>query len=587
MKKTIRTAVRFFQLAHKMSKTYFPLLLITAIMKAAAPFPGIIMPKFIIDEVMGEKRVEFLIFYIGIAVLGSGLINLIVKYLDTKVEIANFTMVGRFEQHMGEHIMNMDYENLEDPQILDQKERAIFPINNQGVLWRMSDSIVRLLQSMITILGLAAIVLTFHVFLLLMILAILFVNTVIFRKEQALTFQMNREIIPLNRSFLYYITLIGDFSMAKDVRIYHMAPFIMNKVEDYNRKSFQSFRRFYPKFGRYDAASALNLQLQMVLVYLCLSMQVLKNLISIGDFTMYVGAANNFSGSIFTLLSDFVTFVQNCKYLEEYLEFEKLPSRISKGTRTVKDNETVEIQFRNVYFRYPRSTEYILKNVNLTIRSGEKLSIVGKNGAGKTTFIKLLCRLYIPEKGEILINGININEYSTAQYNNLLSVVFQDYKLFSFSIRENIVFYEKAEEEKLIRSLNKAGIFNKIKNMEHGVETSVYKNFDKNGIELSGGEGQKLAIARAIYKDSPVAILDEPTAALDPYAEFDIYTRFNELVNNKTAIYISHRLSSCRFCNHIAVFDQGEIVEYGTHDELIQKAGLYHLMWNTQAQYYA
>jgi ATP-binding cassette subfamily B protein/ATP-binding cassette subfamily C protein len=225
--------------------------------------------------------------------------------------------------------------------------------------------------------------------------------------------------------------------------------------------------------------------------------------------------------------------------------------------------------------------------VSLIIRSGEKLSIVGQNGAGKTTFIKLLCKLYEPQEGEIRINGVNIREYSREEYNRLLAVVFQDFKLFSFSVKENISFYHNSEERKLYHALEKAGLKDRIDKLEQGIETSIYKNFDKEGVELSGGENQKMAIARAIYKDSPIVILDEPTAALDPYAEFEIYTRFNELVSNKTAIYISHRLSSCRFCDHIAVFDHGELVEYGTHKELEGKNGLYSKMWHTQAQYYA
>jgi ABC-type multidrug transport system fused ATPase/permease subunit len=587
MKKEINIAIRYLCLAGRMSKTYIPLLIITAIMKASTPFLGIIMPKLVIDEIMGGRSVGRIALYICIAILGSGAINLINKYLDTQVDIANFAMVAKFELHMGKHIMSMDYENLEDPQILDQKEKAIFPINNQGVLWRMSGSMINLLQSIIMILGLVAIVATLNLVLLLIIVVILLVNTMILKKEQTQSFEMYQNIIPLNRKFFYYINLIGDFSMAKDVRINHMSPFILNKVRDYADASLHEFGKYFPRFGRYDGVSAINLQLQMVAIYAYLSWQVLSGYIGIGDFSMYIAAANNFSNSVFTLLANFVDFIQNCRYLEQYLEFEQIPSRRMEGTKKIRDKQHIEIEFRNVYFKYPRSEEYTLKNVSLTIRNGEKLSIVGQNGAGKTTFIKLLCRLYEPEQGEILINGVNIKEYSVQEYNQLMAVVFQDYKLFSFSIKENIAFCWKEDEKRLINALKKAGIYGKIKSLKHGINTPIYKNFDKDGIELSGGENQKLAIARAIYKDSPVVILDEPTAALDPYAEFDIYTKFNELVNDKTAIYISHRLSSCRFCDHIAVFEHGELVEYGTHTELEKKGGLYSRMWSTQAQYYA
>lgn len=587
MKKNIRIAIHYLTLANKMSKTYIPLLCITAIIKSLSPFLNIIMPKFILDELIGEKRVEILILYVTITILGNGVLNLLIKVLDTKVDIANFAMVNKFELHMGEHIMSMDYENLEDPEILDRKEKAIFPINNQGVLWRMFGSMINLLQGLITMAGLIAIVATLNIYLLFVIVAIMLVNASLLKKQQSMYYEMYQALIPLNRKFGYYITLIGDFSMAKDVRINHMAPFILKKVEEYNSESILQFGKYFSKFGKTDGISAINLQIQMVAVYAYMAWQVLKGFIGVGSFTMYIAAANNFSGSIFTMLANFIEFNQNCKYLEQYLEFERLPSRKDNGKKEVQDSEQVEIEFRKVSFRYPRSEEYTLKNVSLTIRNGEKLSIVGQNGAGKTTFIKLLCRLYEPLEGEILMNGVNIKDYSREEYNRLLAVVFQDYKLFSFSVKENIAFYRNADETKLHLALEKAGLKNRIEKLTRGIETSIYKNFDKEGVELSGGESQKLAIARAIYKEAPVVILDEPTAALDPYAEFEIYSRFNELVNNKTAIYISHRLSSCRFCDHIAVFDRGELIEYGSHEELERRNGLYSKMWHTQAQYYA
>ena len=243
-----------------------------------------------------------------------------------------------------------------------------------------------------------------------------------------------------------------------------------------------------------------------------------------------------------------------CKYLDVYLQFESIKSNIHNGTRKINDFGNMDIEFKHVWFKYPRAEEYTLKDVSIIIKGGEKLSVVGQNGAGKTTFIKLLCRLYTPDKGEILINGINIKKYDFHEYSKLLSVVFQDYKLFSFTIKENMIFNQVYNKDKLEKSLIKAGIFDKISKLELSIDTPIYKNFDESGIELSGGEMQKLAIARAIYKNSPIVILDEPTAALDPYAEYDIYLKFNELIQNKTNVYISHRMSSCRFCDKIAVY---------------------------------
>ncbi len=238
-------------------------------------------------------------------------------------------------------------------------------------------------------------------------------------------------------------------------------------------------------------------------------------------------------------------------------------------------------------FSYPNTGVKVLDNVSITLHSGEKLSVVGLNGAGKTTFIKLLCRLYDTDSGEILLDGVNIKSYDYDDYMKLFAVVFQDFRLLAFSVDENVLLGKEEPPEVVDSLLEKVGLDEKVKSLPNGRDTMMFKMFDKEGVELSGGEQQKLAIARALYKDAPVVILDEPTAALDPVAEYEIYKQFDELVGGKTAVYISHRLSSCKFCDHIAVFYEGTIKEFGTHDELLRRQdGLYAEMFKAQAQYY-
>ena len=259
---------------------------------------------------------------------------------------------------------------------------------------------------------------------------------------------------------------------------------------------------------------------------------------------------------------------------------------MKKGAECVKPGEHT-IEFRHVSFRYPRSEKFVLRDIKLTIRPGEHLSIVGLNGAGKTTFIKLLCRLYDVTEGEILVDGVNIKEYSEEEYRRLFAVVFQDFQLFAFSLRENIAFGEPADDRELERVLRLAGLWEDVQKLPDGLDTMLYKSFDENGTDLSGGQRQKTAIARALYRNAPVAILDEPTAALDPVAEYGIYRQFSRLVGGKTAVYISHRLSSCKFCDRIAVFSENTIKELGTHDELVHRpGGIYAEMFAAQAQYY-
>jgi len=223
----------------------------------------------------------------------------------------------------------------------------------------------------------------------------------------------------------------------------------------------------------------------------------------------------------------------------------------------------------------------------MKLNIGERLAIVGMNGSGKTTFIKLLSRLYDPNEGEILLNGIDIKKYDYDEYLNLFSIVFQDFKLFSFSLGQNVAASVDYEENKVKDTLIKAGLKERLDNMPKGIETPLYKDFDEDGVEISGGEAQKIALARALYRDSPIIILDEPTAALDPIAEFEVYSKFDQIVGTKTAFYISHRLSSCRFCDEIAVFHEGRIIQKGRHEELLEdKDGKYHELWYSQAQYY-
>jgi ATP-binding cassette subfamily B protein/ATP-binding cassette subfamily C protein len=303
---------------------------------------------------------------------------------------------------------------------------------------------------------------------------------------------------------------------------------------------------------------------------------------------MYVGGVTAFSGAMRDVVGSVIEVSQYRKYYEAMEQYLNIPFKMRNNARIPVPSGEHTIEFRNVSFKYAGQESYALKNISLTIPAGQKLAIVGENGAGKTTFVKLLCRIYDPTEGEILLDGINIKDLDYDQYMALFSTVFQDFKLFSFTLKENVALSksEKAEDKDIEKVLIKAGFGDKLASLPKGIHTNVFKNFEGDGFEPSGGEGQKIALARALYKNSPIVILDEPTAALDPKAEFEIYQNFNVLVAGKTAIYISHRLSSTRFCDKIAVFVDGEIVEYGNHKELLQMGKTYAKLFNMQAGYY-
>jgi ATP-binding cassette subfamily B protein len=318
-------------------------------------------------------------------------------------------------------------------------------------------------------------------------------------------------------------------------------------------------------------------------------LKALGGAFGIGAVTQYLTAITKLYGSVSSLIETAGSMRNNASFLKIIFEFLDIPNRMYQGSLSVEKriDRDYEVEFRNVSFKYPASTTYALRNVSMKFRIGERLAVVGMNGSGKTTFIKLLCRLYDPTEGEILLNGINIRKYNYAQYMDVFSVVFQDFKLFAYELGQNVATKVNYDKDKTKSCLISAGFEERLNELNEGLNTYLYKDFSKQGVDVSGGEAQKIALARALYKDAPFIVLDEPTAALDPIAESEVYSNFDKLVGDKTSIYISHRLSSCRFCDDIAVFDNGRIVQQGSHEKLVcDENGKYHELWYAQAQYY-
>ena len=322
--------------------------------------------------------------------------------------------------------------------------------------------------------------------------------------------------------------------------------------------------------------------------YLVVGLLALAGFVTVGNVLRYAGCIRNLFGELDGLAKSIPDLFLNIRKHMSTMELLELENEMYKGSLPVEKRRDGEyrIEFRNVSFRYPGSETYALKNFSMKLQVGEKLAIVGMNGSGKTTMIKLLCRLYDPDEGEILLNGVDIRKFRQEEYLKLFSVVFQDFKLFSLPLGENVATSCEYDDAKVTECLEKADFGEKLSQMKDGAGAYLYKDYE-DGIEVSGGEAQKIAIARAVCKDAPFVLLDEPTAALDPLSEYEIYTGFDRIVGSKTAIYISHRLSSCRFCERIAVFHQGQMVQTGSHEELLQdKNGKYWELWSAQAQYY-
>lgn len=562
------------------------------IMKAAKPFINIMFPKFIIDELLGNQNISRIIWYVACMVLGNMIVNIFIACADeTIAKSYNDDFSKYFDAKLGLKIMQMDFENTENKETLEKVEKAKTGLSSySGGAGGVMNSLAAVITGIITLCGVLGI-LIYNARLLFVVIGLSVIGNAYFNaKNNEIQLKHFKKLSALSRAFNYVLFKLSDFRYGKDIRLYQADNMMLSKADQYNMDTAKIWENQSKEVLKYTESTRIIMAVRDGLAYLYIGILAIKKIISIGDFSMLVSSSETFGNALNNIITQLQELQKKSSYIYEYVTFMKLPNREKEGTEKCSQEGQHTIEFRDVYFRYPGSDNYILEGVSIKIESGEHLSIVGMNGAGKTTFIKLLCRLYPVTKGEIRMDGKNIQEYDSNEYTKLLSVVFQDFRLVAFSLKENIALGKASEieDEELNELLEEVGLTERVRTLPSGLSTPVFHYYDKAGFEPSGGEQQKIAIARALYKNSPIVILDEPTAALDPVAEYDIYRQFNRMVEGKTAIYISHRLSSCKFCDRIAVFANHVIAEYGTHDELSKKEkGIYAEMFRTQAQYYA
>lgn len=392
-----------------------------------------------------------------------------------------------------------------------------------------------------------------------------------------------------NRVYSVYATLNESYR-ALDVRMYRQHEIARDAI-----LSNSAYRKGSPaigiirKYARYLSASQVVSVVLTGTVYIFVCLKAWAGAFGIGSVTQYVSAITQLCAGLANLLAMVGRLPFNAKYLKDMHSYLTIPNTMYQGSLPTekRSDREYDVEFRDVSFQYPGTDRYVLRHVNMRFKVGSRLAVVGRNGSGKTTFIKLLCRLYDPTEGQILLNGIDIRKYQYDDYRDLFSVVFQEFHLQPLPLGQNVAVaadYDRAKAEDCLR---KAGFGERLDKMPKGLDTYLYKTLEKEGVDVSGGEAQKIAIARALYRDAPFIVLDEPTAALDPIAEAEIYSKFNEIAGDKTAIYISHRLSSCQFCDEILVFHEGAVVQQGTHDALLaDENGKYFALWHAQAQYY-
>lgn len=569
---------------------------------------GLFFASHLIDDlVLRVERERILGDFLGLTV-GNGILYFAMCVV-IKFYFYGGSMIWEDANHeLNKKLMSMDYEYMESETIQNKRRDIDNMAREHGcglnmLFWTAIPFVERLLQLVVAgiitvqlfVKCLTAyktqewkgilIVLSFVAFLIIF----LYVNQRMTQKIQAKINKSVEERLPYTRKYDFYVDeYIGREECGKTVRLFNQQSLLSETLNEIFKKVSKLLSRQTILEARMNQwAEGINVLISGM-IYLLLGIMALKRVISVGSICLYAGCITNFLWHFQKWNQQVSLLKMNTKYVKQYLDFMDIKNKKYEGTLPVekRDDDKFMIEFENVSFHYPGSEKNVLENFSIRFNIGERLAVVGRNGSGKTTFIKLLCRLYDPTEGRILLNGIDIKKYDYKEYLSLFSVVFQDFQIPAFTLGQAVAASQEYDEEHVNDAVKKAGLSSLAARMPYGNETYLTKEFDKTGVNISGGEAQKLAIARALYHDTPFVILDEPTAALDPIAEYEVYAKFDELIGTKTAVYISHRLSSCQFCNDILVIDDGKAVQRGSHEKLIDEEGLYAKLWKTQAKYY-
>lgn len=597
---------------HKVSPKFFPLLTLHCIVSAITPYVTVFFSARILKELATLRKADTLWQWAMAGVLCVGLTSIAKVLLQRRYSTLFNDLFERKEILFIHKMFALDFSELDKQENHDL--RVQIRQNENWSSWGLM-KVQKVYESFVTsVIGiLSGIVLTVSLFtfpvpesagwltalnnpVFILVLAILMIGISILagKLSAAATKYWSdyaEEATFGNRLFMHFGFIGMDKERGIDIRMNNQQNLIgaywsTNSVFGVNGPIG---KKAQGKMGIYASLGVCITTLITGFIYVFTCLKAWGGAFDVGSITQYVGAATAMVTNIYVLTGLMGVLETNTSYLEKTFEFLDIPNSMYQGSLTTekRSDRQYEVEFKDVSFKYPGSDIWALRHVNMKFKVGKRLAIVGENGSGKTTFIKLLCRLYDPQEGQILLNGIDIRKYRYDDYMNIFSVVFQDFQLISQPLGANVAGSMEYDRERVHKALIDAGFGDRLATMEKGLDTMLYKVLSEDGVDVSGGEAQKIAIARALYKDAPFIVLDEPTAALDPIAEAEIYSKFNDIVGDKTAIYISHRLSSCKFCDEIAVFHEGAIIQQGSHAELAaDENGKYHELWCAQAQYY-
>ena len=614
-REALKRNFRAWKIWAKLRPAMFPACICSALANALSPYVTIWFSAQIIGELAGNRDPQTLLRLVLMTLASSALLTLLTGALNGWKNACADWMANFFlnSKYMNGKMLELDFADLDRQETYDLHSQIQQNSNwggwglNQiiGVFDRMLLAIFRVTGGIALTVSLflspvpagsGKLTILNNPFFSLGIVAVMLLTVLLstfFNDKAAWYFTSTSEESKFgNRLFGYSFRLASEENRRADLRLYRQ-DLATQAARELSMKTY-SPSGFFGKLakgplGLNQAMGQAVSALMTGSVYLFVCLKSWAGAFGVGAVTQYIGAATNLFQGLTDFLAAAAEMRANGKFLEPVFTLLDMPNAMYQGSLTTekRSDRQYEVEFRDVSFKYPDTDAWALRHVNLKFKVGSRLAVVGMNGSGKTTFIKLLCRLYDPTEGEILLNGIDIRKYRYDDYMNIFSIVFQDFQLLALPLGQNVAGAMDYDRERAKDCLVKAGFKERLEAMPQGLDTYLYKELDKGGVEVSGGEAQKIAIARALYKDAPFIILDEPTAALDPIAEAEIYSKFNGIAGDKTAIYISHRLSSCKFCDEIAVFHEGAVVQKGTHEALLaDTAGKYSELWNAQAQYY-
>lgn len=587
MKQILTNAAFLIRYAFRKCRFLFITTTIRYTFAALIPLIDIVGIGIVVDALLTEKSMQEILSYVLVYVLFHLSISILSEVFSLLDNIAARKASDITQKDYMRDAIFINYHYAQDGSILDLKKKSM----KAHPVWLLRDLGI-LLKYVIQFLGIIYLFVRISSLFLLVIVGTSVISILISLKKQKIDYKFQNSQVTENRKLEYLYMTMSDYKYAKEIRVNKANNFIEKKYKSILAQQIQKFKQCIKEYIGFGIIQVSIVTIQTVITYIYFTYQVYSNSISIAEYTVLLGATTLLTSiilGVFEYLGKIKIILDYTDLFRKYQKHIKEHSHISLNANPISYTNISTppcITFENISFKYPEQENYVLKNVNFKIKNGEKIGIVGLNGSGKTTLIKLLCRLYDPSEGRILLNDVDIKTIPYNEYTKTIGIVFQDYFNFAYSVRENIIFDKTMDDEKLDRCIKQSGLYEKILSLPCGIETSVYKNLDSKGIEFSGGEGQKLALARAIYKDSNILILDEPNSALDPIAEYELFLRLYDFSKEKTTLFVSHRLSSTAFCDNIIVISDGCVVEKGTHKELMEKDGIYSQLYNSQAQYY-